>query len=197
MLMVPEKREYPHFYLRRALDVFRERSLKSIVEIGCVRQPLNHPIGEFHIDCCAEGHSTMLWARETDDFVTVDITESSIELARNECKRHYGKDIDARATDGIKFLQSWSRPIDLLYLDAWDLGLPRSAEDHLAAFLAAENCLHDNSLVLIDDTDCKMIDSRLHFTDTGIEGKGWLVIPYAISKGWKVVFSGRQVLLSK
>jgi len=49
--MVPEKREYPHTYLRRARDIFRERGLKSIVEIGCVRQPLNHPIEEFHIDC--------------------------------------------------------------------------------------------------------------------------------------------------
>jgi hypothetical protein len=87
-------------------------------------------------------------------------------------------------------------PIDLLFLDAWDVNLEGSAERHLEAFKAAEQNLHEQSLVLIDDTDVDLVEDILVFAD-GVSGKGKLVIPYAVNRGWKVVFSGRQTLLSK
>lgn len=79
--------------------------------------------------------------------------------------------------DGVAFLEAFSRPIDLLYLDAWDAYLPGSQENHLRAYLAARKNLHTQSLILIDDTDLEQ------------SSKGRLVIPRAIEDGLAVLFS--------
>lgn len=197
MLLVPEKREFPKTYIERALEMFRKRNLNSIVEIGCARMPLNHPIDQLNIDCCMDGHSSIFWARETDNFITIDINPTNMDNAKLECLKATGKKITGFAMDGIEFLQKHNQKIDLLFLDAWDMDMPESAQRHLEAFQAAEDKLHDQSLILIDDTDCILKDNHLHFSGDGISGKGRLVIPYAVSKGWKVIFYGRQTLLSK
>lgn len=197
MLLVPEKRDFPKTYIEKALVEFRKRGLKSIVEIGCARMPLNHDINVLNIDCCMDGHSSIFWAKETDSFITVDINPNNMQNAKTECKKATGKDIIGFTMDGVEFLKNHAMQIDLLFLDAWDMDMPESARRHLEAFQASEDKLHQNSLVLIDDTDCVLKDNHLHFADDGESGKGRLVIPYATEKGWKVMFNGRQTLLSK
>jgi ADP-heptose:LPS heptosyltransferase len=97
--------------------------------------------------------------------------------------------------DAIRFLQRWNRdigsPIDLLYLDAWDYaegeGAKNSEEKHLEAFKIIENYLSERALILIDD---------IHDTKT-FKGKGRLVIPYLMERGYKTVYLGYQCLFSK
>jgi hypothetical protein len=198
-VLTPELRDYPRPYLLKALQLFRGRGLTSIVEIGCMRMPMNHPIDELHIECCMDSHSSMYWAAETRDVDIVDVDPAALDIARREIDRVLGPSSGARfaSMDGILFLQARARPIDLLFLDAWDADLPESASKHLEAFVAAEKHLHERSLVLVDDTDCERIDGVLHLSNDGRKGKGALVIPYAESRGWRVAFSGRQTLLER
>lgn len=180
-----KRREYPAEYIKKAIEVFKSRNGRTIVEIGSMRSPLPHPIGSGHCKGgCMNGHSTMWWATTGANVYSVDISKESIELTSKICENF--KNVHALLHDGIDFLKTFQQPIDLLFLDAWDVvdGTPY-AEKHLEAYLAAKPHLHGNSLILIDDTDIKNC------------GKGRLVIPEAIKDGYKIVFSGRQTLLSK
>ncbi|HON83195.1 MAG TPA: hypothetical protein PLI22_03550 [Caldisericia bacterium] len=70
-------------------------------------------------------------------------------------------------------------------------------ENHLEAYQIAKKNLHDKSLILIDDTDVIERNGELFLDNSGISGKGILVIPQAVKDGYKIMFSGRQVLLMK
>lgn len=87
--------------------------------------------------------------------------------------------------DGITFLQQFRKPIDLLYLDAWDPRVSGFQEKHLMAYLEARPNLHPRSLILIDDTDL------------GPWSKGTLVIQHALQDGYHIVYEGRQTLLAQ
>lgn len=179
-----KRRECPTEYLKKAVDQFKSRNGKVIVEIGTMRAVLSHPIDSGHCKGCMDGHSTMWWAMTGAEVYSVDISKESIDLTCRTCENF--KNVHAVVQDGIEFLKSFNQPIDLLFLDAWDVidGTPY-AEKHLEAYLAAKPHLHEASLILIDDTDIKEC------------GKGRLVIPQAIKDGYKVIFSGRQTLLAK
>lgn len=193
----PQVREFPAPSILKTLEIMKERNLQTVVEIGGCRMPLRHPLDELDRDCCLDGHSTAYW---TKDFQTVsvdidrNVTANTIRICENLGQK---PNLLALTTDGVEYLSGIrTGEIDLLFLDAWDVNLPNSAEEHLRAFQAAERLLHQWSLVLIDDTDVDCVDGELVFSD-GVSGKGKLVIPYAIENGWHVVFSGRQTLLSK
>jgi hypothetical protein len=192
----PIYREFPRNSILSVLYMLKERGGKNIVEIGACRMPLNHPLDELHLECCLDSHSTAYW---TKDYLTVsiDIDPQTIANTVDICTAlGQEKNLVVWTGDGIAYLKRRMDPIDLLFLDAWDVNLEGSAERHLEAFKAAEQNLHEQSLVLIDDTDVDLVEDILVFAD-GVSGKGKLVIPYAVNRGWKVVFSGRQTLLSK
>ena len=194
--MNPMTREFPAPSILKTLEMFKDRNGGTIVEIGGCRMPLTHPLDQLDRNCCLDGHSTAYWTKEHHT-VSIDIDSqviaNTIQIVHN---LRQAENLVVMCLDGIEYLRNRSTQIDLLFLDAWDVNLPNSAEEHLKAFQAAENILHDQSLVLIDDTDVDCIDGQLVFSE-GISGKGKLVIPYAIEKGWHIVFSGRQTLLSK
>lgn len=167
-----------------ALNEFDLRGGKRIVEIGSMRQPMKHSI-DIVMDCCMDGHSSALLARAAKEFWTVDADpEATFACSRELIRLGFG-DAMVVCGGGIQFLTFFQQPIDMLFLDGWDCDLPQCASEHLRAYSAAKYNLHDKSLILIDDTD----------VDGG--GKGRLVVPAAIEDGWKVVFDGRQTLLSK
>ena len=91
--------------------------------------------------------------------------------------------------DGIEFLEQYDGPpIGLLFLDAWDVGSkskPAYDRAHLAAFEAIEGRLAETHLIGIDDTDI----------DGG--GKGRLLVPHLVSKGYVILYQGRVTLLFK
>lgn len=187
LLANPQKnRDYPDPYIKKAIKLFNHRKGKIIVEIGSMRCQISHPIGKGLCGGCMDGHSTIWWATTGAKVYSVDISKQNIELVSKICKELKFKNIHAVNQDGIDFLKSFKQPIDLLFLDAWDVeeGTP-FAEKHLEAYLEAKKNLHAKTLILIDDTDVKDC------------GKGKLVIPEAIKDGYIIIFSGRQTLLAK
>lgn len=192
----PQIREYPAPTILKVIEIMKERKGHHVVEIGSCRMPLRHPLEELHRDCCLDSHSTAYWTKHFRT-VSVDIDPAATQNTFAICKalKQEGNLIPITG-DGVEYLETRDYEIDLLFLDAWDVNLPNSAEEHLRAFQTAERLLHQRSLVLIDDTDVDCVDGELVFSD-GVSGKGKLVIPYAIENGWHVVFSGRQTLLSK
>ncbi|HTH50482.1 MAG TPA: hypothetical protein VL501_01030 [Pyrinomonadaceae bacterium] len=188
-------RELAKPYLETAISLFHSRGLSRIVEIGSMRQPLEHPLDEIDRRCCLDGHSSVFFAGATDDFTTVDIDFWTSVNAGAAIKHTLGKTADVLCRDGIEFLRENDGAIDLLYLDAWDVFLTDSAERHLEAFQAAEEDLHERSIVLIDDTDMDFDGSELVLITDRAAGKGRLLVPYMESCGWTALFGGRQTLL--
>ncbi len=156
----------------RTLDLFAARGGRVIVEVGSLRIPGNYD---------GDGYSTLAWAASGQSVYSVDIDQAATALTIEETK-HLPNVVVVNG-DGIAFLKCFGEPIDLLYLDAWDVGAPEYKERHLEAFQAAR--LAHKALVLIDDCD---VDGL---------GKGELVIPAAMAAGFSVVFQERQTLLAR
>lgn len=194
----PNFRDFPYYYMIEALSIFKEIKGKTIVEIGSMRRGLNHDINELNIDCCMDGHSSLVLAQQTKYFFSVDVDQNCVDITKNELDRL--KDFDCKykviKQDGISFLNEFDKKIDLLFLDAWDVDLADSSEKHLEAYEVAKSKMAKKSLILIDDTDVDRINGQVVFAE-GIAGKGKLVVPKAIQDGWTLVFSGRQTLLKK
>lgn len=92
-------------------------------------------------------------------------------------------------SDSVEYLKTFTQPIDLLYLDSYDVDFSNplpSAEHHLNEFNAVKHLLHKGSIVLIDDTPisanwyddaCSIPenDSRKVNFNPNMSGKGSLV----------------------
>lgn len=172
----------PRPYLRATIDLLRQLGGATIVEIGCMRQPLTHDLDEFNPVCCNDGHSTAFWAMTGLAVHTVDIDPNCCRVAAETCANC--PNVSVTCGDGIEFLRQFPATIDLLYLDAWDAieGIPY-AEKHLEAFEVARPKLARKSLILIDDTD------------VAFGGKGRQAIPAIIRDGYDILVTGRQTLL--
>lgn len=154
----------------RALALFRERGGRRVVELGSIRSIANAE---------SDGHSTLAFAAAADEVYSVDKDPGATALTRRLTAGH--ATVCALTMDGLRFLEAFDEPIDLLYLDGLDADLPGSADWHLAAFRAAGTKLHAGSLVLIDDAP----------------SKGARVVPEAVAEGWQVVFDGSMTLLAR
>jgi hypothetical protein len=166
-----------------------------IVEIGSMRQPITHPLDESNHPCCNDGHSSALWARTGAEFYTVDFSKECSDTTRRELHRLKFHNATVINDDGIRFLENFGKKIDLLYLDAWDVNFPGSAENHLKAYLAARGKLQEKCVLLIDDTDVELVGGSLVLTASFDGGKGRLVVPQAQQDGFTLVSRGRQTLL--
>jgi hypothetical protein len=176
------RRGKPRPSILAAIDLVRRLGGRTIVEIGCMRQPLTHTLDQFNSFCCNDGHSTAFWAASGLAVHSVDIDPAACRIAAETCADC--PNVRVTCADGIEFLKAFTGTIDLLFLDAWDAveGLPY-AEKHLEAYEAARMKLTRSSLVLIDDTD------------VAYGGKGRLVIPAIIRDGFDPLVWGRQTLL--
>jgi len=154
------------------LSLFHERGGKLIVEIGSIRDA--NPKARL-----TDGYSTVAWALNAKRVISVDI-ESYATILTKSLTAEYGN-VEAITCDGIKFLEGFNEPIDLLYLDAWDGHLADCKSKHLEAYRASRKNFHQNTLILIDDAHVK----------------AKFVVPEALKDGFHVVFEGYQVLLSK
>lgn len=188
-------RQRPRQFIEQAIEIFKQRGGRVIVEIGIMRQPLTHPIEESGHACCNDGHSSILWARTGAELYCVDYDPACVKTTREEMARHGFAGVTTLRDDGIRFLAGFNRPIDLLYLDAWDADLPDSAAKHLEAYRTARPSLRCSSIILIDDTDVELVGNELVLNGTGQGGKGRLVIPETQLDGYRIVASGRQTLL--
>lgn len=191
-----DKRERPYATIQQAIELFHARKGQTIVEIGSMRQPLTHDLDDLSFPCCNDGHSSMHWARVAKKFFSVDIDPRCTAITRQSLQNFGYTHAEALTGDGLQFLKNFGGQIDLLYLDAWDVGTSGCAEHHLEAYLLAKPWLHNTSVILIDDTDVDWDGSQFVLAE-GIGGKGRLVVPEAQKDGFEIVAQGRQVLLAK
>jgi hypothetical protein len=174
----------PRPYIEVVLQLLKAMKADTIVEVGSARQPLDHPLKDFNPVCCNDGHSSMYWASSGLDFHTVDINPEAGKAVTKACG--HLPNVHVYTEDGIGFLKRFPKPIDLLFLDAWDVveGSP-FAEKHLEAWQTVRGKMKPTSLVLIDDTDIMF------------GGKGRLCIPAMIRDGYDPLINGRQTLLMR
>ncbi|MFM7180283.1 MAG: hypothetical protein ACKO2G_02280 [Verrucomicrobiales bacterium] len=176
-----EERDMPTPYILAAQQMLRALGGTTIVDLGCMRSPIKH--APFVVDraCCADGHSTLLWAHAGFVVYSCDINPEAVALASQATAAY--ANCSVTCADGIEFIKNFGGTIDLLYLDAWDVveNTP-FAERHLEAYLAARPKLAANHLVVVDDTD--VVDG----------GKGRLLMPELVAQGYQIVVMGRQTI---
>lgn len=174
------ERQKPLHYLKLQLQLLEYISGHTVVEIGSSRSPMAHDINEFDPLCCNDGHSTYHWASSGKYEVhTVDICADSKALLDAAALPN----LKAHTCDGVGFLKDWKgRPIDFLFLDAWDVGVPEYSEKHLEAYLAVKDKMAGKHIIGIDDTD---------FAG---EGKGKYLVPHLLELGYRKLAEGRQTI---
>ena len=172
--------------LREVLRLLDERGAKILLETGVARMGLEKSKGD--------GASTIvfgLWAKNNDAHLySVDIDP--------EATRRAGVAVDAMGlgdsvtlvtSDSVEYLNEFTDSVDFLYLDSYDYhktdtAIQKASQDHhLKEINAIEGCLHDDTVILIDDCDLPN------------GGKGKLVIQYLTEAGWKVHMSEYQVIM--
>jgi len=192
-------RKKPYQFIKRAIDQLCNCDNKVIVEIGSMRKGCDHDLDDYNHECCNDGHSSLLLARASDEFHTVDINMECSKLTRSELKKfNFWNKSNVYCGDGIEFLKKFDKEINFLYLDAWDVEYPNHAEMHLEAFKIAENKLSKNAIILIDDTDIGFsLEKGYHNDEECLGGKGKLLIPFLLDKKLKMLFKGRQTCFIK
>jgi hypothetical protein len=174
----------PRPFILSAIELVKKLQGKTIVEVGCMRQAMNHPMDAYNPMCCNDGHSTVFWGTSGLAVHSVDINPGACKIAAGACQAL--PNVTVTCGDGIEFLQKFEGTIDLLFLDAWDAvkGIPY-AEKHLEAFEVVRGKMAPSSIVLIDDTD------------VAFGGKGRMAIPAIIRAGYDLLLTGRQTMLMR
>ena len=153
----------------------------TIVETGTIRQ-----FGDAGL--IGDGHSTLKFAEYCSNFggkvYSVDIDSEAVALSSWMVSRKYPDvEVNVIHSDSVAFLESFDESIDVLYLDS-----DNDANLILNEAKAALGCLHEESIILIDDCFCEE-KKETH----GIQ-KGDLVIPFLEENGWQMVANHYQAL---
>ena len=175
-----QDKRYPTFL--KALELMNERKVRTLVETGTARSGVS--------GCEGDGCSTIVWdlwaALHQAHFYSVDSDAQALETASAGLQTQGSASTFVHA-DSVAFLHDFGRPIDFLYLDSYDFD-PNdpdpSQQHHLNEIIAAYPWLHEKSIVMLDD--CAL----------PFGGKGKLAIAFLEEKGWKILQSGYQVILS-
>jgi Methyltransferase domain len=164
--------------LRQMGERFRH---PGVVETGCVRAA---------DDFAGAGFSTYLFGAYLEPrgghLTSIDNNPSHCAFAR-QWTRCFGNTVEVCNADSIAWLGAGDEPIDVLYLDSLDTDQARCAEHGLAEIEAAYPRLRHRSLVVCDDTV---------YRGNAFHGKGALLVPWLTSRGWRVLYTGHQTILS-
>lgn len=175
-----------YFPMKIALNLLIQRNGTNIIETGTTRA-INDFGGAgmatiFFGDFCKR-YNKHLW--------TVDILPEAISLSKS-LTTEFTDNITYVIDDSLNFLKEFNDKIDLLYLDSYDYPLDENPEESLVSqthqlneFKAAEDKLHDKSIVLLDDNSWKN------------GGKCKLTKEYLIEKGWTCLLDDFQSLWIK
>lgn len=118
---------------------------------------------------------------------SVDITPSNCEFA-NKWTRVFGETVELHQQDSIGYLRDFPGRIDVLYLDSLDTTEPGHADHCQREVEAALPKLHQNSLIIIDDTPWRQ---------EAWVGKGARAAPWLLEHGWKLFYAGYQVVFTR
>ncbi len=172
--------------LREVLRLLDERNATTLLETGVARMGLEKSKGD--------GASTIvfgLWSKQNDAHLySVDIDPEATKRAGVAVDAMgLGDSVTLVTSDSVAYLDDFTDTVDFLYLDSYDYhktdtAIQTASQDHhLKEIKAIEGCLHDDTVILIDD--CDMPNG----------GKGKLVIERLTTQGWKVHMSEYQVIL--
>lgn len=172
-------RQRPTESLNRTAALFNQMGGKTIVEIGT------------GIHGKMAGNSMLVWTGQTNAqrIIAIDLEQRRLDEVAEATRGH--SNVELVLADGIQYVKDFDGSIDLLYLDFWTpdpegtLQGTGRAEAYKAAFLAAEDKLSRNSMILIDDTD------HIH------PWKHTFIVPIAREAGYRVLHIGRQTLLKR
>ena len=185
---------------RISLNLFHQRKGRIIVETGCQREVADWGAGQ----------TTKIFGEyvsKYDAFLyTVDINLENLKIAEQISGNN---NIEYVNMDSVEFLKNFTQNIDLLYLDSFDFPLhelfARFGEDMfkmsftevvsksqdillpcqihcLNELVSAEDKLHENSILLIDDN-----------SQVG-GGKPRLARDWLFSNGWEMIMDWEQTL---
>ena len=170
---------------KRVLSLLEKTKAKVLIETGTSREGLN--------GAKSNGAATIVygkWAKLNKAHLhSVDISDKSIRIARQEVeKQNLSSNVTLHLNDSVEFLNKFEEKVDFLYLDSYDYTKDKaqqllSQKHHLAEFIAIEDKLHKNTIILIDDCDLEG------------GGKGKLVIEYMKEKDWLIEMEAYQILL--
>ena len=153
-----------------------------IVETGCIRA---------EEDFRGAGFSTLLLgmfaASHDGGLISIDQNRDHCDFARRTVA-FLGDRVEVAQSDSIDWLAQNERTIDVLYLDSRDSDQPGCAEHGLREIQAAQDRLHERSIVAFDDT-C--------YANGGFIGSGALGVPWLIDRGWRILHSGHQTILTQ
>jgi hypothetical protein len=152
-----------------------------VVETGCIRA---------EDDFAGAGFSTYVFGaylrHRGGQLSSIDNDPAHCAFAR-QWTRCFGAAVEVCLADSVAWLKSATQTIDLLYLDSLDADQSRCAEHGLAEIQAAYPRLRGRSLVACDDTVYRA--GTFH-------GKGAMLVPWLMERGWRIVYSGHQTILS-
>lgn len=145
-----------------------------IVETGCIKNE----------EDWSAGHSTYIlgWfvKNKNGSLISIDIDRNNVNFAKNWTKN---MPVTIHHSDSRAWFKNYAgRPIDALYLDSDDTS--QQQDVCLQEVQAVLPHLSSSAPILIDDCP----------DDSGRGGKA---IPWLLDKGYKIAFSGYQVLLTK
>jgi len=169
---------------KKTFEISEKRNLKIIVETGTSRGKIKFFFIKRHN--WKDGMSTIMFAEyvkyKKGILFTCDISQANINASKKFTKK-FSNYVSYHTEDSINFLKTFSRKIDLLYLDSLDGHDHISASKHqLNEIKNSINMLHSKSLVLLDDKGTKTN----------------LSIDYLLSKDFHILFETKyQVLLSQ
>ncbi len=159
-------------------EVLKRFDRPVIVETGCIR-------GEE--DWRGAGYSTYLLGtvahRTGGELHSVDNNFENCAFARSATRELRG--VSITHGDSVDFLAKFKSKIDILLIDSMDTEIPGHEQHALNEVTAALHALHENSIVIFDDTPYR----AKKFT-----GKGTLAVPWLLENGWKILHSGYQTI---
>ena len=139
-----------------ALKEANKRQLKIFVETGISRGKKKFLF--FVKKNWKDGMSTLIFSNYayivSGHLYACDISQKNIDSAKKFTKK-FSKFVTFFNENSLTFLENFQKKIDFLYLDSMDGHLPGAAKHQLQEINCAENKLHSNSLVLLDDKDVK------------------------------------------
>lgn len=154
----------------------------KMVETGTIRKAE---------DWGGAGYSTYLFGRLASllggQLISVDIEPARCVFSQLlvAC---FGNAVRVVNADSVQFLAEFDQPVDVLYLDSMDLGVPGFREHGLAEAKAGYGNVRPGGLITFDDT---------HFSQGTFHGKGALGVPWLLEQGCQVLHSGHQTVLQK
>ena len=163
---------------RKLFELLEEKNKESylIVETGCARGTNNYD---------GDGMSTVLFDKfinfHNGLVISVDIDEAHCNLARSLVSEQ----TEVYCSDSVKFLWNFNYfpPIDLLYLDSFDINFNRphlSMLHHMKELCAIIGKLEKGAIIAIDDNTPK-------------SGKGNYIADFMKDLGYKKIINEYQI----